>query len=196
MCLFRQNCLYVFCYVTMGVCVCYVTMGVCVCYVTMDEYEFITSQWGVCICYVTMGVYVFITSQWTWCEIVTHNNGWLITLSLFEHASSTVHCQGAVHKVCHAVCDDFWPPSSPLSQNFTNLGPPPLKVCHTSEQKVNKQISRMETALHNYNRHYYILKNNKKRILGLSNKPRNTLTSLISYNSEGDSCSLNLYYAW
>ena len=38
----------------------------------------------------------------------------------------------------------------------------PLKVCHTSVQKVNKQISRrMETALNNYNRYYYILNNNK-----------------------------------
>ena len=26
----------------------------------------------------------------------------------------------------------------------------PLKVCHTSEQKVNKQVSRIETALNNY----------------------------------------------
>ena len=47
------------------------------------------------------------------------------------------------------------------------LDPPPLKVCHTSEQKVNKQISRrMETALNNYNRYYvrtyYILNNNKR----------------------------------
>ena len=49
----------------------------------------------------------------------------------------------------------------PLSQTVTNLGPP-LKVCHTSEQKVNKQISRMETALNNYNRYYYILNNNKR----------------------------------
>ena len=38
----------------------------------------------------------------------------------------------------------------------------PLKVCHTSEQKVNNQISRMETALNNYNRYYYILNNNKR----------------------------------
>ena len=37
-----------------------------------------------------------------------------------------------------------------------------LKVCHTSEQKVNKQISRiMETSLNNYNR-YYILNNYKR----------------------------------
>ena len=49
----------------------------------------------------------------------------------------------------------------PLSQTVTNLEPP-LKVCHTSEQKVNKQISRMETALNNYNRHYYIFNNNKR----------------------------------
>ena len=42
---------------------------------------------------------------------------------------------GAVHKVCHAFFDDFWPPL-PLSQILD-----PLKVCHTSEQKVNKQIS-------------------------------------------------------
>ena len=49
----------------------------------------------------------------------------------------------------------------PPSQTITNLGPP-LKVCHTSEQKVNKQISRMETALNNYNRYYYILNNNKR----------------------------------
>ena len=45
----------------------------------------------------------------------------------------------------------------PLSQILD-----PLKVCHTSEQKVNKQIlRRMETALKNYNR-YYILNNNKR----------------------------------
>ena len=69
---------------------------------------------------------------------------------------------GAIHKVCHAIFDDFWPPPSPLSQTVTNLGPPPLKVCHTSEQKVNKQVSRMETVLNNYNRYYYILNNNKK----------------------------------
>ena len=43
----------------------------------------------------------------------------------------------------------------------TNLGPL-LKVYHTSEQKVNKQISRrMETALNNYS-YYYILNNNKR----------------------------------
>ena len=35
----------------------------------------------------------------------------------------------------------------------------PLKVCHTSEQKVNKQISgKMETALNNYNRYYVYFK--------------------------------------
>ena len=33
-------------------------------------------------------------------------------------------------------------------------------------------------------------------MLSVSNKPWNTLASLISYNSEGDSCSLNLYYVW
>ena len=32
---------------------------------------------------------------------------------------------GAVHKVCHAIFDDFLPPPSPLSQTVTNLGPPP-----------------------------------------------------------------------
>ena len=53
----------------------------------------------------------------------------------------------------------------PLSQTVTNLGPP-LKVCHTSEQKVNKQISRMETALNNYNRYYYILNNSKRSYWG------------------------------
>ena len=43
-------------------------------------------------------------------------------------------------------------PCHKLSQIF----PPPLKVCHTSEQKVNiKQISRMI-------RSYYILNNNKR----------------------------------
>ena len=62
--------------------------------------------------------------------------------------------KGAVHKACHAIFDYFWPPS-PLSQILD-----PLKVCNTSEQKVNKQISRrMETALNNYNRYYYILNN-------------------------------------
>ena len=48
------------------------------------------------------------------------------------------------------------PPCHKLSQILD-----PLKVCHTSEQKVNKQVSRMETALNNYNR-YYILNNNKR----------------------------------
>ena len=67
----------------------------------------------------------------------------------------STHAYGAVHKICHAIFDDFDPP--PLSQTVTNIGPLPLKVCHTSEQKVNKQISRrMETALNNYNR-YYVL---------------------------------------
>ena len=64
---------------------------------------------------------------------------------------------GAVHKVCHAIFDDFWPPCHKLSQILD-----PLKVCHTSEQKVNKQISRMETALNNYNRYYSILNNDKR----------------------------------
>ena len=56
---------------------------------------------------------------------------------------------GAVHKVCHAFFDDFWPPPSPCHK-LSQILDPPLKVCHTSEQKVNKQISRMETALNNY----------------------------------------------
>ena len=56
--------------------------------------------------------------------------------------------------------DPLPPPCHKLSQNLDP--PPPLKVCHTSEQKVNKQISRMDTALNNYNRYYYILNNNKR----------------------------------
>ena len=54
------------------------------------------------------------------------------------------HIKGAVHKVCHAIFDDFLPP--PPSQTVTNLGPP-QKVCHTSEQKVKHISRRMETAL-------------------------------------------------
>ena len=69
---------------------------------------------------------------------------------------------GAVHKVCHAVFDDFSPPPPPPVTNSHKSWTPPLKVCHTSEQKVNKQISRrMETALNNY-LYYYILNNNKR----------------------------------
>ena len=54
-------------------------------------------------------------------------------------------------------------------------------------------------VLNNYNRYYYIL-NDNKGCLSVSNepcnKPWNTLnTSLFSYNSEGDSCSLHFYYA-
>ena len=49
-------------------------------------------------------------------------------------------------------------PLPPLSQTVKSWTPPksikswtpPLKVCHTFEQKVNKQISRMQTALINY----------------------------------------------
>ena len=48
------------------------------------------------------------------------------------------------------------PPVTNCHKSWT----PPIKVCHTSEQKVDKQISRrMETALNNYNR-YYVLYNN------------------------------------
>ena len=62
-------------------------------------------------------------------------------------------------------------PPSPLSQTVTNLGPP-LKVCHTSEQKVKQISRRMETALNNYNRYYYILNDNNE-CLSVSNEPRN-----------------------
>ena len=54
--------------------------------------------------------------------------------------------QGAVHKVCHAIFDDILTPS-PLPRHKLSQIFDPLNVCHTSEQKVNKQISRMETAL-------------------------------------------------
>ena len=74
--------------------------------------------------------------------------------------------------------------------------------CHKLSQILDPPKSmphfwtKIETALNNYNR-YYILNNNKRPYsMGVSYKPWNTLTSLISYNSEGDSCSLNLYYAW
>ena len=82
-------------------------------------------------------------------------------------------------------------PLLPLSQNcHKSWTPGPLKVCHTSEQKVNKQIlRRMETALNNYNR-YYILNNNKRPYWVFLINPEILLTSWISYNSEGDSCSI------
>ena len=100
-----------------------------------------------------------------------------------------------VHKVCHAI---FEPPSP--SHKLSQILDPPLKVCHTSEQKVDKQISRrMETALKKtiIVTSYYILNNNKRLYsMGVSYEPWNTLTSLISYNSEGDSCNISLYYAW
>ena len=80
------------------------------------------------------------------------------------------------------------PPKSPCHKLSQILDPPPpLKVCHTSEQKVNKQITIIVTT-------YNILNNNKRPYsMGVSYKPWNTLTSLISYNSEGDSCSLNYF---
>ena len=62
---------------------------------------------------------------------------------------------------------------------------------------------RMETALNNYNRYYVLyFKQFQKTIFNAwvflinSEIPLGLITSLISYNSEGDSCSLNLYYAW
>ena len=60
------------------------------------------------------------------------------------------------------IFDPLPPPCHKLSQILDPL----LKVCHTSEQKVNKQISRMETALNNYNCYYYILNNNKRPYIG------------------------------
>ena len=52
------------------------------------------------------------------------------------------------------------------------LDPPPLKVCHTSEQKVKQISMRMETALNNYYRYYYIL-NNNNGCLSVSNESWN-----------------------
>ena len=91
----------------------------------------------------------------------------------------------------------FDPP--PSCHKLTQILDPPLKVCHTSEQKVNKRISRMETALHNYNRYntiYYILNNNKRQHwVFLIHHEIPLQLSLIFYNSKGDSCILNFYYA-
>ena len=60
----------------------------------------------------------------------------------------------------------FWwfltPSPSPCHKLSQILAPLPLKVCHTSEQKVNKQISeKWKLPLNNYN-YYYILNNNKR----------------------------------
>ena len=54
----------------------------------------------------------------------------------------TVYCslKGVVHKVCHAFLMIFDPPSPCHKLSQILDPPPPLKVCHTSEQKVNKQI--------------------------------------------------------
>ena len=83
----------------------------------------------------------------------------------------------------------FLTPPSPCHK-LSQILDPPLKVCHTSEQKVNKQISeKWRLPLNNYN-HYYILNNNKRPYWVFLIYPRNTLASLISNNSEGDSCSL------
>ena len=78
---------------------------------------------------------------------------------------------GAVHKVCHTIFDDFWPPLPPVTdchKSWTS----PLKVCHTFEQKVKQISRRMETALNNYNRYYYILSNNNG-CLSVFNEPWN-----------------------
>ena len=48
---------------------------------------------------------------------------------------------GVVHKVRHAIFDDFEPPPSPLSQTVTNLRPPPPKVRHTLELKNCSKIN-------------------------------------------------------
>ena len=53
----------------------------------------------------------------------------------------------------------FDPPLPPVTNCHKSWTP--LKVCHTSEQKVNKQISgKCRLPLNNFN-HYYILNNNK-----------------------------------
>ena len=52
----------------------------------------------------------------------------------------------------------FWPPLL-LSQTVKNLDP--LKVCHTSEQKVNKKQISGRLPSNNYN--YYYISNNNKR---------------------------------
>ena len=50
---------------------------------------------------------------------------------------------GAVHKVCHAIVDDFWPhsPCHKLSQILD-----PLKVCHTFEKKSYQEVNIEEIA--------------------------------------------------
>ena len=54
-------------------------------------------------------------------------------------------------------------PCHKLSQILDPL-PTPLKVCHTSEQKVNKQVSgKCRLPLNNFN-NYYILNTNKRLI--------------------------------
>ena len=120
-------------------------------------------------------------------NITRNPQGWI-----YDTQSAEVSNSGSSIKYVTLFLMIFDPPVTNCHKSWT-----PLKVCHTSEQKVSKQISgEWRLPLNNYNR-YYILNNNKRPcILGVSNKPWNTLTRLISCNSEGDSCSLNLYYAW
>ena len=79
-----------------------------------------------------------------------------------DRQKNLVSWLGAVHKVCHAFFDDFWPPTPPCHK-LSQILDPPLKVCHTSEQNVKQILRRMETALNNYNRYYYILNDNNGR---------------------------------
>ena len=65
----------------------------------------------------------------SWCKIIEYAKLEIMDnaeLKIMDYAELGIMDYGAVHKVCHAFFDDFWPPL-PLSQTVTNLGPPPPK---------------------------------------------------------------------
>ena len=93
---------------------------------------------------------------------------------------------GAVHKVCHAIFDDFLPPRASCHKLSQILDP--LIVCQAFEQKVNKKQISERVPLNIYNC-YYIQKNNKipYNILKmfLINPAWKTQDLLINFKHEG-----------
>ena len=136
-------------------------------------------------------IFWFTRSFHSICSIITWQKGFLC------HRSTSLEFTPSWYpKLVFFINIPFPAQNTPLQNCFPSLGsfPSPWTVyldfdsCYSHFMPYRMTPSVRHRAIEVYYYYYYY---NEPW-----NKPWNTLTSLISYNSEGDSCSLNLYYAW